>query len=94
LFVDYRGEYGTAVNRRLGDAAIYFRVKLFCRLCGLSRHISPHSARATSITKLLEDGMSHREVKEFSRHAAIESIESYDKKRTEAGVRAAKKLSF
>lgn len=41
---------------------------------------SPHAARATSITKLLSDGLTHREVQEFSRHASIRSVEIYDKR--------------
>lgn len=44
------------------------------------RHYSPHSARATAITKLLDDGVPHREVQEFSRHASVRMVERYDKR--------------
>ena len=48
---------------------------------GAGNFVSPHSARATAITKLLSDGFSHREVQEFSRHASIQMVEVYDKRR-------------
>ena len=40
-----------------------------------------HSARATAITRLLAEGIPHREVQEFSRHASIQMVELYDKRR-------------
>jgi integrase len=42
---------------------------------------SPTCARATAITKLLADGIPHRQVQEFSRHASIQMVEWYDKRR-------------
>lgn len=44
------------------------------------RHYTPHSARATAITKLLADGVPHREVQEFSRHSSVRMVERYDKR--------------
>jgi len=41
---------------------------------------STHSCRATAITKLLADGIPHREVQEFSRHASVAMVEVYDKR--------------
>lgn len=43
--------------------------------------ITPHSARATAITKLLADGIEHRKVKAFSRHSSVITVELYDKRR-------------
>lgn len=42
---------------------------------------SPHSARATAITWLLEQGVPHREVRKFSRHSSVQMVERYDKLR-------------
>lgn len=45
------------------------------------RRVGTHSGRATAITTLLSSGLSHREVQEFSRHASIQMVERYDKRR-------------
>ena len=60
---------------------LYQRFKVACERTGINpKDFSPHSARATAITKLLDDGLSHREVKEFSRHKSVTTVEVYDKK--------------
>ncbi len=56
--------------------------------------MSPHSARATAITKLLDSGFSHRDVQEFSRHASVQMVEIYDKRRLQVDESPAKKLEF
>jgi integrase/recombinase XerD len=43
--------------------------------------VSPHSARATAITKMLSEGFTYREVQEFARHSSIKMTEHYDKRR-------------
>ena len=49
--------------------------------CGVPGRVTPHSARATAITLLLEMGLPHREVRKFSRHSSIAMVERYDKLR-------------
>jgi site-specific recombinase XerD len=61
--------------------------------CGVP-HVTPHCARATAITKLLDDGMSYREVQEFSRHSSTALVEVYDKRRYEIDQSPAKKLDY
>lgn len=82
LINSYRGRGGQAPAREpLSDSGLY---KLFCSYCsqlGIKISVSPHSARATAITRLLDDGFSHREVQEFSRHASVQMVEVYDKRR-------------
>lgn len=41
----------------------------------------PHSARRCAITKLLRDGVPLADVQRFSRHAALETLLDYDKRR-------------
>jgi integrase len=61
---------------------------------GAGPHVTPHSARATAITKLLTDGIPHREVQAFSRHASIQMVEHYDKRRFDVERSPAKGLEF
>lgn len=71
--------------------------RLFKRLmadAGLPPGITPHSARATAITKLLEMGLDYREVQEFSRHSSVKMVEQYDKRRFDKKNSPNKKLKY
>jgi integrase len=95
LFTSFTGQAGrTATNRPISATGIYQTFLQYCTLAGVKNWASPHSARATAITKLLDDGLSHREVKEFSRHAGIDMVELYDKRRVSIDENPAKGLSF
>ena len=82
LFVSYRGKAGIIpTSERLSDNGLYRLFKHYCEKAGATQFLTPHSARATAITKLLADGIPHREVQEFSRHSSIQMVELYDKRR-------------
>ena len=61
---------------------------------GVKGTVTPHYASATAITKILADGVPHREVQEFSRHASITMVEHYDKRRFGVDKSPAKGLKF
>ena len=61
---------------------------------GLPLNLSPHSARATAITKLLSDGFDLKEVQTFSRHSSIAMVAQYDKRRFEIENNPALRLKF
>lgn len=66
----------------ISAVSLYFWVKEYFECVGLDpKMFSPHSARATAVTRLLEQGIPHREVQEFSRHSSIQMVERYDKRR-------------
>lgn len=95
LFVSWTGRGGLiATNRPMSDASVYLIFKRACEAAGLSGAYTPHSARATAITKLLADGTPHREVQEFSRHKSVQMVEWYDKRRFGVDKSPAKGLSF
>ncbi len=95
LFISYRGKGGNIpTNTPLSDSGVYKLFKYYCIKAGAGKFVTPHSARATAITKLLEDGMSHREVQEFSRHASVQMVEVYDKRRISVDQNAAKDLKY
>jgi integrase len=81
LFISFRGRGGRVpTDRPISPDGIYQLFKRYCAAVG-AEHASPHSARATAITKLLADGVSFREVQEFSRHSSVQMVEVYDKRR-------------
>jgi integrase/recombinase XerC len=95
LFVSFRGRGGRTPTRNpLSSTGVY---RMFCGYCARAtgrKFLTPHSARATSITKLLSDGVPHRLVQEFSRHASVQMVEHYDKRRLTVDENPGVDLSF
>ena len=82
LFMSFRGRSKHTIGKKpLTSSGIYHLFKRYVQQAGGSQYASPHSARATAITRLLDKGLSHRMVKEFSRHSSVEMVEVYDKRR-------------
>jgi integrase len=95
LFISYVGKGGSIPSSRpLSPSGLYKLFLAYCRKAGLPGQITPHSARATAITKLLAQGIPHREVKEFSRHASIQMVELYDKRRSGVDENVASLLEY
>ena len=95
LVNSYRGPGGrTATSEPLSDSGLYRMFCDYCRRAGINVWASPHSARATAITRLLDDGLSHREVQEFSRHASVQMVEAYDKRRYGVEKNPAKDIKY
>lgn len=77
----------------LTDSTIYRMFKRICDEAGIGEW-SPHCARVTAITQLLDQGVDHRSVQELSRHASVSMVERYDRKRVDADNSASKKLEY
>lgn len=95
LFCSFRGKGGASASSK-GISGMGIS-KLFRRACvkaGLPPTLTPHSARATAITRLLASGLPHREVQEFSRHSTVRMVELYDKRRIGVDENAAKQLKY
>lgn len=75
------------------QTAVRKMIKRYAQKLGLSG-ITPHSFRATAITKLLSDGVGHREVMRFSRHSSIVTVDWYDKRRLSIDESPGKKLKY
>jgi len=58
LFVDYYRDDGRASNKYLNPSTLRNMFKKYAETLGIS-NLTPHSARATAISKLLEDGLKH-----------------------------------
>jgi integrase/recombinase XerC len=95
LFVGFRGKGGkTPTKAPLSPSGIYRMFVGYCARGTGRKFLTPHSARATSITKLLSDGVPHRLVQEFSRHASVQMVEHYDKRRLTVDENPGVDLSF
>ena len=69
-------------GRRLGGDGIYTIVDRLCKKAGISKKMSPHRIRHSSITAALDatDG-NVRKVQKLSRHASIDTLITYDDNR-------------
>jgi integrase len=95
LFVGFTGKAGkTATTTPVSASGIYRTFKQHCESAGAGPYVTPHSARATAITRLLESGIAHREVQQFSRHASIQMVELYDKRRVGVEKNPGKNLEY
>jgi integrase/recombinase XerD len=72
-------EHTTPTQAAMSPQGVHKLFMSYARKAGVDAYVTPHSARATAITKLLADGKSHREVMEFSRHSSVVMVEGYDK---------------
>jgi integrase len=55
---------------------------------------SPHSARATAITRLLTSGADYGDVKSFARHRSFSMVEAYDRRRKALASAAGLRLKY
>lgn len=73
LFINYNRHGGRICARTIARMFSHYAAE-----CGV--HAAPHAARAAAITQLLRAGASVIDVKRFSRHARLDSLEAYDKR--------------
>lgn len=80
---DYLIQSGTTPSSKpISTSTVYRMIKKYCEKTNITRNLSPHSCRATIISRMLEEGISPRDVASFAGHSNINTtINSYDKKR-------------
>ncbi len=81
LFGSLSPRKGEIEDRLIGESIRRLVVKL-CRQAGISKHMSPHRLRHSSITTALDySNGNYRKVQNLSRHASIDTIQKYDDNR-------------
>ena len=94
LICGYAGTPVRANNLAMDEKTLYRTFKKYAVEAGLPETISPHSARATWVTKARSMGIDPKEIQKDSGHASIQSIENYDKRYLEISDGAAKQIIF
>lgn len=93
LFVSYFKDW--TPKKALDSRGLRVIFQNWLKRLGIHQRLSPHSARATAITYLLEEkGLSHRQVQKFSRHSSVRTVELYDKLRLKKDVEISKAVDF
>lgn len=93
LFVLYQGSSRNQEKPLLDRTSRRLFKRLASRV-GLGPEVTPHSARATAITRLRKLGLDTKEVQSFSRHKSSRMIDVYDKRAWNKSNSPAKKLIF
>ena len=68
------------LNKNLMPASVDFIIKKYCHMVGIETRISPHSARATMISSLLEHGCDLYRVSQLVNHSNVKTTQGYDKR--------------
>jgi site-specific recombinase XerD len=79
LFVWYYAD-GRAKRSFMDSKTFYRRFKEYLELVGLPGDFSPHSARATAVTRMKQQKIENRYIKLFTGHSTDLMIERYDKR--------------
>jgi integrase/recombinase XerD len=89
--IQSRESFGKKVN----SSTIWRWFTLTATECGITeKQVSPHSSRATAITKALDNGAGIREVAILAGHVSIETTAIYDKRRGEASRLAVNAIKY
>lgn len=68
--------------------------KSVAEACGIDKHITTHTGRATVITKLLEEEAPIRDVAVFAGHSSVDTTSIYDKKNRTARLSVVRKIRY
>jgi site-specific recombinase XerD len=81
LFQASKQNQNVSVDHKLSHTALGYIVKKWARQVNLAKRITPHSARATFISSLLENGEDIYSVAQAVNHADVRTTARYDKRK-------------
>lgn len=93
LFIDYR-KGKQPLERKLPYRTVLWRFKRWCEELGLPEGITPHSCRATYVTKLLKDGADPEDIQAAVGHSSPAMLRMYDKRVRGIDDSEAKKIKY
>lgn len=75
---------GANLTRPLRPKSVDYIFSKYCRLAGIFKRVSPHSARATYIGSALQNGANLVKVSRDVGHCSVQTTEQYNKRRNRA----------
>jgi integrase/recombinase XerD len=81
LFQSIKNCRGGLVNKKLSSSAVGYIVKKWAKRINKNKRITPHSARATFISSLIDNGEDIYYVSQLVNHADVRTTQRYDKRK-------------
>lgn len=94
LFQPVRNNRTGKKLKPLDSSTIYYVVKKYAKLAGISAKVSPHSCRATAISNARDHNVPDRAIQEFAGWATTTMITRYDKRKTALEKSAAHEIRY
>jgi integrase/recombinase XerD len=82
------------LDRPLVPSSIDYIFKKYCKLAGINKRVSPHSARATYIGSSLQGGADLLKVSKDVGHSSVKTTEAYNKRKNTLKDSPARNLGF
>ena len=94
LFRPTRNNLTGETDKPLDAATVAQIVERHCGQVGITKNITPHSCRHTSVTNALDNGASVRRVAHFAGHSDVKTTLRYDRGRENLDDNAALRIHF
>lgn len=82
------------LDRPLDPSSIFYIVRRYAHLAGITKRVSPHSCRATAISNARDHKVPDRAIQEFAGWSTPNMIVHYDKRRTSVEDSAAHAIQY
>jgi len=82
------------VTKPLRPKSVDYIFSKYCKLAGICKRVSPHSARATYIGSAMENGADLIKISKDVGHSSVKTTEQYNKRKTRLADSPAKYLGF
>lgn len=94
LLQPVRNNYSKVTRKPLHPSTVDWIVKRYARRAGITKRVSPHSCRATTVGNLLENRVPIRDVANLVGHASTAMTSHYDKRKQNLDKSAAYQVRF
>lgn len=81
LFQPTKNSYNGEIKKKLSHTAVGYIVKKWAKKINKDKRITPHSARATFISSLIDNGEDIYYVSQLVNHADVRTTQRYDKRK-------------
>lgn len=82
LFMPVKNNRTAKLLKPLDPSSIFYIVRKYARLSGITHPVSPHSCRATAISNARDHNVPDRAIQEFAGWSTTTMITRYDKRKT------------
>jgi integrase/recombinase XerD len=82
LFTPIRNNRTFRIEKAIDSSLVFYIVRKYARLAGITHKVSPHSCRATAISNARDHNVPDRAIQEFAGWSTTTMITRYDKRKS------------